>query len=222
MLVGRDLPHPAMRAQLDSSAQRDRPIGNVGACLGALCAAWCAVAEIDAAGPSLIVRRGDRRIRRPPMPAELVHRLAEQRAGTAERQRRHRRFGRGKGGIAGKAGDAHHPIVLGKERRQRIVVDRPVVGDAIQRLDAKVGRMQAREMRRVHDGRTTDAVEIHHLDRRVVVVDRVILRPRADVGARRVIAVETCLPIPSGAWILGWIHPAALFQAENVHFGFRK
>ena len=39
--------------------------------------------------------------------------------------------------------------------------------------------MQAREVRRVQDRAAADAVEVDDLDRRVVVVDRVVGRPRA-------------------------------------------
>ncbi len=165
VLIGRDLAHPAMRAQLDACAQRHRPVGDVRARLRALRATRRAVAEIDAARPPLIIDGRNRGIGRPPVPAELVHGLREPRAGTAERLRRHRRIRRRRAGIAGQPRHAHHPVVLGKERRQRVVVNRPVIGDAIERLDAKVGRMQARPVRGVHHGRAADAVEVHHLDR---------------------------------------------------------
>jgi hypothetical protein len=66
--------------------------------------------------------------RRPPVPAEPVHRLRQPGTGAAKRQRRHRRLSRRNGGIAGDAGDAHDPVVLLEERDQRVVIDRPVVG----------------------------------------------------------------------------------------------
>ena len=156
------------------------------------------------------------------MPAELVHRLAETRAGLAERQRRHRRFFRRIGRIAGKPGDAHHAVVLGEERLQRLVVDRPVVGDAVEHLHLEVGGMQARIVRRVHDGRAADAVEVDDLDRRVVVVDRIVGYPRAAIGAGGKIAEESRLPIPSVRGIVGRLHPIALLEAEDMHLGFRK
>jgi len=46
------------------------------------------------------------------VPAKPVHRLRQHCAGAAERQRRHRRVSRWNPGIAGKAGDPHHPVVL--------------------------------------------------------------------------------------------------------------
>jgi len=79
--------------------------------------------------------------------------------------------------------------------------------------------MQAREMRRVHDGRAADAVEVDDLDRRVVVIDRVVFRPSADIGARRIIAEEPRLPVAPRARILRGIHPAALIEAEDMHLG---
>ncbi len=127
------------------------------------------------------------------------------------RQRRQR--------IAGEARDAHHAVVLLEERRQRVVVDRPVVGDAVERLHLEVGRMQPRPMRRVHDGRAADGVEVHDLDRRVVVVDRIVLRAPADVRAGRPLAVELRFPVAPGARIFGLLHPAALVEAEDVHLG---
>ena len=207
-----------MRAQLDAGAQRGGPIGDVGRRLRALRAGGRAMAEIDAAGAALVVGGRHRGVRRPPVPAELVHGLADDRTGAAERLRRHRRLGQWRERVPGQPGYPHHAVVLGKERRQRVVVDRPVVGDAVERFHAKIGRMQPRPVRGVHHGRAADAVEIHHLDRRIVVVDRIVLGPGADVRARRIIAIEARLPVPARARILRRIHPAALVEAEDVHF----
>ena len=178
-----------------------------------------AMAEIDAARPALVIGGRDRRVRRPPVPAELVHGLADQRSGQPERLRRHRRMGQRRERIARQAGDAHHAVVLLEERLQRVVVDRPVVGDAVERLHPEVGRMQPRPMRGVHDGRAADGVEVHHLDRRVVVVDRIVLRAAADVRAGRPLAVELRFPVAPVARIFGLLHPAALVEAEDVHLG---
>ena len=72
-------------------------------------------------------------------------------------------------------------------------------------------------MRRVHHGAATDPVEVHDLDRRVVVVDRVVLGPGADVGAGAIVAKGARLPIPARAGERRGVHPAALFEAEDVH-----
>ena len=178
VLVGGDLPHPAARAQFDPGADGMRPIGDVGARLRTLGAAGRAVPQIDARRAPVVLGRRDRGVRWPPVPAKLVHRLGITRAGLAERQRRHRRLPGRIGRIAGEAGDAHHAVVLGKERLQRRVIDRPVIGDTIQRPHAKIRRMHPREMRREHDGAAADRVEVGDLHRRVVVVDRIVGRPR--------------------------------------------
>jgi hypothetical protein len=175
------------------------------------------MAEIDAARASLVIDGGDRGIGRPPVPAEPVHRLGEQCAGATERKRRHRRVSRRNAGIAGEAGDPHHPVVLLEERDQGVVIDRPVVGHAVEGLHAEVRRMQAREMRRVHHGAAAHRVEVHDLDRRVVVVDRVVFGPGADVGTGRIVAKGARLPIAARAGVRRRVHPAALLEAEDVH-----
>jgi len=85
-----DLAHPGARPQFDAGADRRRPVGDVGAGLGALGTARRAVAQIYARRAAIVLHRGDGRIGRPPVPAELVQRPAEALAGLAERQRRHR------------------------------------------------------------------------------------------------------------------------------------
>ena len=217
VFVGGDLAHPAARAQFDTGADGMRPVGDVGARLRALGAAGRAMTEIDARRPPVILGRRDRGVRRPPVPAQLVHRLGVTGAGLAQRQRRHRRLPRRIGRIAGQAGNAHHAVVFGKERLQRRIIDRPVVGDAIERAHPEIRRMHAREMRRVHDGAAADAVEVGHLHRRVVVVDRIIGRPRPPVRADVEIGVSPRLPVPPVAWEVGLLHPIALFQAEDFH-----
>ena len=222
VFVDRDFTHPAARAQLDAGADRERPIGDVGRGFGALRATRRAVAEIDAARAPFIIGGGDGGVGRPPVPAELVHRLAEAGAGLAERQWRHRRLLRRISGIAGEPGNAHHAVVLGEVWFQRGIVDRPVVGDAVQRAHLEVGRVHARKVRRVHDGAAADTVEVHHLDRRIGVVDRVVGRPGAAVGIDGEIAEQPRLPVPAVAGIIGRLHPVALLEAENPHPGVGK
>jgi hypothetical protein len=72
-----DLDIDLQLALLDAAADRVRPVGNVGRRFGALRAGRRAMAEIDAARPALVVHRRDRGVRRPPVPAELVHGLAD-------------------------------------------------------------------------------------------------------------------------------------------------
>ena len=219
MLVGGDLAHPAARAQLDAGADRVRPVGDVGARLGALRAARRAMAEIDAGRAAVVVGGGDGGVGRPPVPAQLVHRLGVARAGLAERDRRHRRMARRHAGIAGEAGHAHHAVVLGEERLQRPVVDRPVVGDAVERLHPEIRRVHARPVRRVDDRAAADAVEVGDLHRRVVVVDRIIGVAPAAVRADVEIGVAPRLPVAAVAGEVGGLHPVALLQAEDAHPG---
>jgi len=77
--------------------------------------------------------------------------------------------------------------------------------------------MQAREMRRVHDGAADNAVEVHDLDRRIGVVDRIIGRPRAAIGTDGEIAEQPRLPITPVARIIGRLDPVALLEAEDPH-----
>ena len=196
---------------------RERPVGDVGAGLGALRAARRAVAEVDALRAALVVGRGDGGVGRPPVPAELVHRPRVARAGLAERDRRHRRLVRRHAGIAGQAGDAHHAVVLVVEGLERPVVDRPVVGHAVERLHAEVRRMHARAVRRVDHRAAADAVEVGDLHRRVVVVDRIVGVAPAPVGADVEIGVAPRLPVAAVAREVGRLHPVALLEAEDAH-----
>ena len=219
VLVGRDLAHPAARAQLDAGADGERPVGDVGAGLGALGAARRAVAEVDALRAAFVRRRGDGGVGGPPVPAELVHRPGVVRAGLAERNRRHRRLVRRHAGIAGQARDAHHAVVLVVEAFQRPVVDRPVVGDAIERLHLEVRRMHARPVRRVDHRAAADAVEVGDLHRRVVVVHRIVGVAPAAVREDVEIGVAPRLPVAAVAGEVGRLHPVALLQAEDAHLG---
>src|SRR5262245_52944255 len=78
----RDLAYAAARPQRDALAERDRPVRDVGAPLGALRTAEQAGAGVDAGRTSLVLAGRDRAVGRPPVPSELVeparHRLPEQ------------------------------------------------------------------------------------------------------------------------------------------------
>src|SRR5438874_6477075 len=220
VLVRRDLAHPAMRAQFDAGALRGGPIRNVRARLCSLRAAWGAMTEIDAARPPLVIHGGDSGIGGPPVPSQPVHRFPQYRARAPDRQRGHWRISRRNTGIAGQTGDPHHPVILLEERDQRLVLDRPVLRHAVEAPYTEIGWMQAREMRRVHDRAAANAIEVDDFDRRVVVVDRVILGPGTDIGARGEVAEEARLPVPASAGVRRRVHPAALFEAEDVHLCF--
>src|SRR6185503_5790315 len=84
VVAGRDLAHPAARAQLDARPDRQRPVGDVGAGLGALGAARRAVVHVDALGAALVGLGGDGGVGRPPVPAEPVEAAGIGHAGLAE------------------------------------------------------------------------------------------------------------------------------------------
>src|SRR5262249_57903319 len=84
----RNLAHPAPGAELDAVADRDRPLGDVGAGLRALRTAQETRPRIDAPGAALVVLARDRAVRRPPVPAEPVEAARERLAELAERARR--------------------------------------------------------------------------------------------------------------------------------------
>ena len=158
----------AVRPQLDPSRDRLRPVGHVRAGLGPDETALLAGAAIVAGATSISRHRVDRRIDRPPMPAQRIEAARRRFSQAAERQRRHgaRRLRR-IGGIAGHAAHAHRrvvEIVIGLEIE---VIERPIVADAVQRLRAEIRRMQPRKMRRPIDAGTADAAPHQRLDRRV-------------------------------------------------------
>ncbi len=217
MLIGGDLADAAAGAQLDAGTQRVRPIGDVDAGLGALGAAGSAMAEIDALGAAVVLGGGDRDIRRPPVPAELVDGLGIFGAGAAERRWRHGRLMGGVGRIAGEAGNAHHAVVLGEVGLQRPIIDRPVIGDAIERFDAEVGGVHAREMGGVEHRAAANAIEVCDLHRRVVVVDGIVGIARAAIGTDVEIGEAAGFPVAAVAREIGGLDPVALLEAEDLH-----
>ncbi len=151
------------------------------------------------------------------MPAQPVHRARVALAGPAQRHRRQIEHVRRIRGIARQPGDAGHAVVLGEIRLQGPIVDRPVVGHAVERAHAEVGGMQARIVRREHDRATADAVEVRDLHRRVVVVDRIVGGAAAAVRAHVEVAVAARLPIAAVARKIGRLDPVALLQAQDAH-----
>ena len=168
---------------------------------------------------ALVGGGGDGGVGGPPVPAQPVHRPGIVRAGLAQRDRRHRRVARRHAGIAGEAGHAHHAVVLVVEALERPVVDRPVVGHAVERLHLEVRRVHARPVRRVDHRAAADAVEVGDLHQRVVVVDRIVGVAPAAVRADVEIGVAPGLPVAAVAGEVGGLHPVALLQAEDAHLG---
>ena len=116
------------------------------------------------------------------MPAEFVEASCDSLADQTHRKRRQRRLFRGIHGVPRQTGDTHHPIILSEVRFQRVVVDRPVVGNAIEGFHFEVGGMQARKVSRVEDGAAADPIEVDHRHRRVFIVDGVVSLQSANVG----------------------------------------
>jgi hypothetical protein len=174
-----DLLHDGARSELDAGGDRLGEIGPVGRRLRRGRAALQARAAVIAGRAAVIGGRVDRRVDRPPVPAEPVEAARRRHAHAAEPQGRHgarglRRIGR----IAGEPRDADLDVVGIVERLEFEIVERPVVADAIERARLEVGRMQARKMRRPVDGRAADAVPHQRLERRPRVVDRIVGRCR--------------------------------------------
>ncbi len=216
-IVGRDLAHAAPGAQFDPLSDRLRPVGDVGARLGALRAPGDAVAEIDAPGPPFVVPRRHCAVRGPPVPAERVHRTAPHRARLAQRQRRHDRVLGRVGGIPRQSRDPHHPVVQRVVRLEGRIVDRPVLGHAVERANPEVRRVHAREVSRIEDRAPAHTVEVRDLDRRGVFVDRIVGRVTAHVGADAGVGELARFPVATGAGEIGRLCPAALLQAQDAH-----
>ncbi len=194
-----------------------RPVGDVDARLGALRAPRRAMAEVDALGAALVLPGRNRDVGRPPVPAELVHRVRTARAGPAERHRGQRGLMRRIGRIAGEARHAHHAVVLGEIGLERPVVDGPVVRHAVQRPHPEVRRVHAWKMRRVDHRAAADAVEVGDLHRRIVVIDGIVRVPRAPVGADVEIAEAARFPIATVGRKIRGLDPVALLEAQNFH-----
>ena len=144
--VGLDPPDAGAGHEPGAEGDRLRPVGQVGRRLGALVAARLAGAPLDARPPAVVRRRVDRVELRPPVPAELRVAAGDLQPGRPDRQRRHRRvLGVGRvGRIARQARHAELAVGPVEVRQQLEVVDRPVVGDAVERADAEVGRQGPR------------------------------------------------------------------------------
>ena len=96
--------------------------------------------------------------------------------GRPDRERRHRGvLGVGRiGRIARQARHAEVAVGPVEVRQQLEVVDRPVVGDAVERADPEVGREGPRPGAGEDDRRAADGVVHERRDRRVVLDDRVV------------------------------------------------
>ena len=146
VVIDQNFAYPAAGAQLDAGAPGHRPVGDVGAALGAFGAARPAGPQVAAGLAPLVVAGDDGAVRGPPVPAQTVETAPHGLAHTPQRHWRQGWFVRRNGGVAGQARHPDHAIVQGKEGRECGVVDRPVVGHAVERAHLEIGRMKAREV----------------------------------------------------------------------------
>ncbi len=221
LLVGLDAPDPRAGDEARSPGDRLRPVREVGRRLRALVAARLARAALDARPAPVVGDRVDRVELRPPVPAQLGHAARDLQPCRPDRQRRHRRvLGVGRvRRVAGQPGHAEIAVGPVEVRQQLEVVDRPVVGDAVERTDAEVGRKRARPRAGEDDRRAADGVVHERRDRGVVLDDRVVLRESADVRARRPVLARLQLPVELVARVVGAVEPVALLEAHDAEAG---
>ena len=215
--VGLDLADAGARHEPRPEGDRLRPVGQVGRRLGALVAARLAGAPLDARSAAVVRRRVDRVELGPPVPAQLRLGAGHLEPGRPDRERRHRRvLGVGRiGRVARQARHAELAVGPVEVRQQLEVVDRPVVGDPVERADAEVGREGPRPRAREDDRGAADRVVHERRDRRVVLDDRVVLREAADVRAGRPVLAGLQLPVELVARVVGPVEPAALLEADD-------
>ncbi|MFN9954697.1 MAG: hypothetical protein ACK55I_16500, partial [bacterium] len=125
----------------------------------------------------------DRGVGGPPVPAEPVEGPGKAQGSAPRRDGRHL-AGRPRrvAGIARKARDAGHAVVLVIPGGQVLVGDGPVVTHAVKRAGAAVGGAEAGEMGAPEQRRAADRVIEEGLDGGVAVVDGIVGRVTADVG----------------------------------------
>ena len=224
LLVGLDPADPRAGDEARSLGDRLRPVRQVGRRLRALVAARLARAALDARPAPVVADRVDRVELRPPVPAELRHAAGDLEPGRPDRQRRHRRvLGVGRvRRVARQPGHAEVAVGPVEVRQQLEVVDRPVVGDAVERAHAEVRRKRARPGAGEDDRRAADRVVHERRDRGVVLDDRVVLRESADVRARRPVLAGLQLPVELVARIVGTVEPVALLEADDAEAGFAQ
>ena len=218
-----DLLHDAALPELDARRDRPGPIGHVDGGLGPAHAADLAGAAVIAARPAAMGARIDRRIDRPPMPAQPVEAPGRRQAEPAEGKRRLAAGGLGRvGRIARQPAHPHGPVVQIVIGLEGLIAEGPVVADAVEAAGAEIGGMQAGKMRRPIDGRAADAVPHQGLQRRGRIVDRIVggkgiaAGLQAQIGRGGPGAQRRALPLPRGRRHGRGIDPAAALQAEDA------
>ena len=154
------------------------------------------------------------------MPAQIVETLYDLLADLAHRHRRG--LARRPGWVGRVSGDprhADHPVVQVEVRLKVVVGERPVVGDPVQRPDAEVRGVHAREVAAPVNRAAADGVVHQRRDGGVVVIDRVVLRLCPDVWVGAEVCQPVGLPILMGGRVRLGVHPVPLLQAHHVEAG---
>ena len=157
------------------------------------------------------------------MPAQLLQATDVDLAGAVKAERRRlpglaRRVCR----IAAQAGHSDHRVVLLVVRLQVPVGQRPVVGNAIEALDAEIRGTKARKVPAPVDRATPDGIEHERDNGRPVHVDGIVFRALAYIRVLGKIGRPVMLPIGPVMGIRLRVHPAALLQADDRQPGLRQ
>ena len=217
IFIDRDFTHATACLQLDTQALVQRPISNFDAALGTFCTSRVARPQVRALLPTFIVLRNDRRICRPPVPAQLVETTAHRIAHIANRNVMQRHVVVRNHRISGQTGYTHILVVLREVRIEILVGEWPVIRHTIQRFHTEVRGFETWEMCRIEDRPAANTVEVRHRDRRLILVDRVVRITLAYVWTLVVSNLPPHLPVFARARIIGRIHPVTLLQAQNTH-----
>ncbi len=166
-------------------------------------AAGIARPKVDALVATLVWLADDGDVRWPPVPTKLVKTGAHDFAHLAEGNRWQWRLFVGIGGITNETGDAYDTVILRVVGFQLRIIYGPVIGNAVEGSDAKVGRVKTGEVSGVENGPATNRIEIRHRNGRVLgVVDGIICITVAVVWADCHFRVAQHFPFAPRAGIL--------------------
>ena len=212
-----NLPHARMGHEAYSLGEGGRPVGDVGTGHGADRAAHVTRPTVVTHATAVTVWHGNQRtVRRPPMPAQLLQPTDVDLAGAVEAERRRLPGLAGRvSGIAAQARDPDHRVVLLVVRLQVPVGQGPVVGDAIEGVDAEVRGAKAGKVPAPVDGAAADGIEHERDNRRPVHVDGIVFRALAYIRVLGKIGGPVVLPIGPVVGIRLRVNPAALLQADD-------
>ena len=215
--VGDETTHTRAGDEARPARDRLRPVGEVGRRLRALAAALLARAALHARVPAVVGRGQDRVGIGPPVPAQACVRTGDEQAGAADRERWERRVGAGRvGRVAAEARHADLGVGALVVRRELLVGERPVVGDAVEGAHAEVGRQHAGPLRGVQHRAAADAVEVDDPEVGLREVDRVVARRVAHARHGGPLLASDELPVGLGAAEGRAVGPVALLEADDA------